>query len=256
MRLEADGVVVVRGGKRILDAVSVRFSEPGLVAVIGPNGAGKSTMLSALAGLIAPDAGAVSLDGTPLARLPPRTLAQRRAYLPQNARCEWPISVESVVALGLTPYAAPLGKMAATDRARLSAMLAASDLADKSAQSVATLSGGELARAMLARALVGDPDILIADEPVAGLDPRHAIDAMQRLRDMADRGRLVIVALHDLALAARYADRIVAMREGRVLADGPAAEVCTPGTLKDLFDVTAHVSTDGDGLSIRFTHPS
>jgi iron complex transport system ATP-binding protein len=131
-------------------------------------------------------------------------------------------------------------------------MLALCDLTDKREQVVTTLSGGELARTMLARAMVGDPEVLIADEPIAGLDPKHAIDAMRRLRDLAQRGRLVIVALHDLSLAARYADRVLALKDGRVVAEGPTADVMSADLLKQVFDVEARIERDAEGISVRF----
>lgn len=252
MRIAADAIAVTRGGKRILDSVSLAFDAPGLVAVIGPNGAGKSTALLALAGLLKIDAGSVTFDGLAASTTDRKALARRRAYLPQNARCEWAITVENAVAIGLTPNAPAFGDLTDSDKARVSATLADCDLADRRDQAVTTLSGGELARAMLARALVGDPEVLIADEPIAGLDPRHALDAMKRLRALADKERLVIVALHDLALAARFADRVIAMKDGKVIADGATETVVTPGLLRDLFDVHARVERDADGVAIRF----
>jgi iron complex transport system ATP-binding protein len=251
-RLTAQSVAVVRGGKRIVDDASLDLAAPGLVAVIGPNGAGKSTLLMALAGLLKPDAGVVLFEGAPIRTIARRTLAQRRAYLPQNARCEWPISVERVVALGLTPILPAFGDLPAAEKARVTAMLAACDLTEKRTQPATTLSGGELARTMLARAMVGDPDVLIADEPIAGLDPKHALDAMRRLRDLAGGGRLVITALHDLSLAARYADRVVGLKDGRVVADGATGDVLTAAMLRDLFDVEALVGRDAAGPSVRF----
>ena len=250
--LKAEGVSVRRGGRLILDGASAAFAGGSFAAIIGPNGAGKSTFLSALAGLLKPDSGAVALDGVPLARIGRRTLAGRRAYLPQNARSEWPIAVERLVALGLTPVLPAFGELAAADAARVAAAMAACDLTHLKDQAATTLSGGELARAMLARALVGDPDILMVDEPTAGLDPRHALDAMRRLRGLADAGHLVIAAVHDLPLALTFADRVVALRGGRIVADGPAAEAVTDALLKTLYDVEARVGRDADGLSVRF----
>jgi iron complex transport system ATP-binding protein len=252
MQLEAARLGVVRGGRRILDAASVALAAPGVVAVIGPNGAGKSTLLLALAGLLKPDEGVVTLDGAPVLDVDRRLLARRRAYLPQNARCEWPISVARVIALGLTPTLPAYGDLAPADAARVEEMLAHCDLAARRAQPVTTLSGGELARTMLARAMVGDPDILIADEPIAGLDPRHALDAMRRLKALGAKGRLVIVALHDLSLATQFADRLVALRDGRIVADGAPADIVTPDLLRRLFDVEARVERDGNGVAIRF----
>jgi iron complex transport system ATP-binding protein len=250
--LRAQGIVVRRGGRTILDNVSAAALPGAFTAVIGPNGAGKSTLISVLAGLLKPDAGTVALDGVPLPRIPMRTLARRRAYLPQNARCEWPISVERVVALGLTPLLPAFGDLPREDKERVAAALAQCDLTQLSEQPVTTLSGGELGRAMLARALVGDPEILMVDEPTAGLDPRHALDAMRRLRALADAGRMVIAAVHDLALALPFAHRIIALQAGRVVADGPVDWAVTPALLKALYDVEARIGRDDDGLTIRF----
>lgn len=250
--LRADGVTVRRGGRAILDAVSAAASPGSFTAVIGPNGAGKSTLISVLAGLLKPDAGVVTLDGVPLQRIPLRALAKRRAYLPQNARCEWPVSVERVVALGLTPLLPAFGDLPREDKARVGVAMAQCDLTHLKDQPVTTLSGGELGRAMLARALVGDPDILMVDEPTAGLDPRHALDAMRRLRGLADGGRTVIAAVHDLALALPFAHRVVALREGRLVAEGLVETAVTDGLLRALYDVEARIGRDADGLAIRF----
>jgi iron complex transport system ATP-binding protein len=250
--LRADGVTVRRGGRAILDGVTAAASSGTFTAVIGPNGAGKSTLISLMAGLLKPDAGSATLDGVPLARIPQRALAKRRAYLPQNARCEWPISVERVVALGLTPVLPAFGDLQAGDKLRVADAMAQCDLTHLKDQAVTTLSGGELGRAMLARALVGDPEILMVDEPTAGLDPRHALEAMRRLRGLADDGRMVIAAVHDLALALPFAHRIVALRDGKVVAGGPVEEAVTPELLKALYDVETRIGRDADGLTIRF----
>lgn len=250
--LEAASVSVRRGGRLILDGASARFAGGSFTAIIGPNGAGKSTFVSVLAGLLKPDAGAVSLDGVGLNRFPLKALARRRAYLPQNARCEWPIAVERLVALGLTPVLPAFGELGPADAARVALAMAACDLTHLKDQPATTLSGGELARAMLARALVGDPDVLLVDEPTAGLDPRHALDAMRRLRSLSDAGHLVIAAVHDLALALPFADRVIALRGGRIIADGPTAEAVTDDLLRTLYEVEARVAHDADGLSVRF----
>jgi iron complex transport system ATP-binding protein len=244
-----------RGGRAILDGVSARFEAGALVAVIGANGAGKSTLLATLAGLLRPDAGSVSLDGQPLGRIGARTLARRRAFLPQNPRAEWPISVERLVALGLTPSLPAFGELPSPFQPRLDRAIADCDLEAHRDQPVTTLSGGELGRAMLARALVGDPQILIADEPMAGLDPRHALDGMARLRDLARAGRLVIASVHDLTLAARFADRVLALHRGRLVADGPAGETLTPELLRLAFGVEARLVGEGAAAYVDFAIP-
>jgi len=250
--IEASGITVRRGRQVVLDDVSLTLAKGSLVALIGANGAGKSTLLSVLAGLVRPDAGRVRFDGTDIAALDRRTLARRRAYLPQSPRAEWPISVERLVALGLTPRLPAFGGLPAGFTARIDEALHQCDLADRQEQPVTTLSGGELGRAMLARALVGDPDVLIADEPLAGLDPRHAIDGMTRLRGIADAGKLVVAAIHDLTLAARHATHLAALRQGRLVAFGPTPTTLTAALIRDVFDVAARVGGSGAGAYVDF----
>lgn len=250
--LRAVELCVTRGNYHLLDRVSLEASSGDFVAVIGANGAGKSTLLSVLAGLLKPDGGEVSLDGHKLATLAAGALAQRRAYLPQNPRCEWPLSVERLVALGLTPTLPALGGLPKSFGPKITAALGACDLLEHRDQSVTTLSGGELARAMLARALVADPDVLIVDEPIAGLDPRHALDTTRRLRSLARDGKLVVASLHDLTLAGRYATRIFALTRGRVEGDGPTAETLTPDLIRKTFEVEACVSGKGTCLFVDF----
>jgi iron complex transport system ATP-binding protein len=255
-RLEAVDLTVHRGGRTILDGVSLVFEGGGFVAVIGPNGAGKSTLLSRLAGLEAADRGTVSLDGQSLTKVGLKALARRRAYLPQGARAEWPLSVERLVALGLTPTLPAFGGLPAQMQTQVDRAIAACDLADHRQQPATTLSGGELARAMLARALVGEPEILIVDEPIAGLDPRHALDTVVRLRALAEGGALVIAALHDLTLAARHASRIIVLDQGSVVGDGAPLAVLTPELLSAVFEVEGRVTGEGraavvDVLAVR-----
>ena len=252
-QLQAQDVCVNLSGRAVLQAVSVAAQGGEFIAVIGPNGAGKSTLLTVLAGLLLPDRGTVHLDARPLAGYAPRDLARQRAYLPQNPRCDWPLPVERVVALGLTPCLPAFGQFSPADQLRIDAALQACDLLSRRQQPVTTLSGGELARTMLARALVGDPAVLIVDEPIAGLDPRHALDAMRRLARLAhDEQRLVIAAVHDLTLAMRYATRILALRDGRLLADGPPATTLTAELLRELFDVAACVSGEGASAYVDY----
>jgi iron complex transport system ATP-binding protein len=245
-------VGVVRGGRRVLDGIDVTFERGRLAAVIGPNGAGKSTLLSVAAGLLTPDAGTATLDALPLAAIDRRVLARRRAYLPQRAGVEWPISVERVVALGLTPSLPAFGGLPPALRTRVADTLAQFDLTDLATRPATQLSGGELARVMMARAIVGKPEVLIVDEPTAGLDPRHVIEVGRRLRALADGGCAVIVALHDLDLARRIADDVVAMKDGRVLAAGPTQTVVTSEMLSALYDAPIEVVADAAGGGIRY----
>lgn len=250
--LAFSSVTVKRDRRVVLCDIDAVFAPGRLTAVIGPNGAGKSTLLEVAAGLRAPDAGQVELGGQSLAYIGRRMLARRRAYLPQRAEVEWPISVERVVALGLTPVLPSFGDLPTAMLPAIDEALAACDLTSLRDRPATSLSGGELARAMLARAIVGDPELLIVDEPTAGLDPRHALDASRRLRARADAGRTVVMAIHDLDLALRHADDVVAIKDGALLAAGPVAEVMTEDMLTRLYDVRVRIARDADGAAIRF----
>lgn len=254
--LSASNLMMHRGGRPILRDVAFRAQSGEFVAIIGANGAGKSTLLASIAGLIVPDAGTIRLDDADLAGLTRVQIARRRAYLPQNPRCEWPLSVERLVALGLTPVLPAFGGLPAEMQMRVDAMLDEWDLVFHRAQPATTLSGGELARAMLARALVGNPDILIADEPISGLDPRHALDCAGRLSALARGGKLVIASIHDLTLAARYATRICALDHGSVTDDGPPEKILTPELLRSVFEVEACVSGAGARAFVDYLTPS
>ena len=244
--LMAEHISVTRGGRTILSDVSLEAGAGDFVAVIGPNGAGKSTLLSVLAGLQRPQKGDISLDGKNLSAIPRQTLAQRRAYLPQNPVCEWPLSVERLVALGLTAQLPAFGGLPAAFAPAITKALEACDLTDRREQPVTTLSGGEFSRAMLARALVGEPDILIVDEPVTGLDPRHAMDCATRLAAYAQNGKLVIASLHDLTLAARHAGRVLALKDGQVAGEG----ALTSALIATVFDVQAEIKGEGSFASV------
>lgn len=246
--LLAEHLGVRKGGRTIISDISLMAGPGDFIAVIGPNGAGKSTLLAALAGLVKPSTGEVSLNGVPLARVSRKKLAKARAYLPQNPVCEWPLSVERLVALGLTAHLPALGPLPDSFQGAVAEALTAHDLSSRKDQPVTTLSGGEFSRAMLARALVGSPDLLIVDEPVTGLDPVHAFAAMARLSAWAEAGKTVIASLHDLTLAARYAGRIVALRDGRVAGEG----ALTAGMVRDVFGVEARVRGENRSVTVDF----
>lgn len=250
--LVLEAVTAKRGERIVLDSLDVAFAAGRLTAVIGPNGAGKSTLLETAAGLLAPVSGTIRLGEAELASLGRQALARRRAYLPQRASVEWPIAVERVVALGLIPQLPAFGGLPAALLPAIDRALAECDLTGLRDRRATGLSGGELARVMLARAIVGDPELLIVDEPTSGLDPRHAIDAARRLRARADAGRTVVMAIHDLGLALRFADDVVAVRDGRLLGAGPVEAIMTEALLGRLYDVRVRIRRDEDGASIRF----
>jgi iron complex transport system ATP-binding protein len=195
----------------------------------------------------------VRLDDRAVADCTPKEMARLRAFLPQNPRCEWPLPVHRLVGLGLTPRLPAFGDFSPDDISRIEAVLAAFDLWAQRDQPVTTLSGGELARAMLARAMVADPAMLIVDEPLTGLDPRHAQDAARRLQQLAmGQGKLVIASIHDLNMVLRCASRVWALRDGRLIADGAPKEVIQPSLLREIFDVEVSIAGTGAGAYVDF----
>ena len=253
-RLQAQGLAVTIGGKALLHATDVTLRSGELTVLIGPNGAGKSTLGKALVGLVPAD-GTVLANGSPTARMSARQRARTLAYLPQGQAHSWPLSVETVVGLGRFPHGrarsdgvvegvlADLGLQALRDRA------------------VTTLSGGEQMRVSLARALAVDADFLIADEPLASLDPRHQFAILDRLQAVTRGDRSsppgLMVVIHDLRLAARYADRILLLHQGRLIADGDPQTVLTNENVHRAFHVSTRDETvERAGSTIKVALPT
>jgi iron complex transport system ATP-binding protein len=250
VNLAAQGLRLRLGGKAVLDGVDAAFAPGQVTAVLGPNGAGKSTLLACLAGLRRPEAGSVTLDGAPVAKLAPRARARRIGYLPQSSETAWPIEARILVGLGRTPFIGARG-LSAADAAAIEAALAAAGASELGERIVTTLSGGERARVLIARALAGEPDWLLADEPLTGLDPGHQLDAAELFRKLAhERGCGVVVTLHDLSLAARMADRVMVLAEGRILSEGAPAEALTPDVLARAYGIVAEAATGPAGMRI------
>jgi iron complex transport system ATP-binding protein len=243
--IEATGVSVRLGGRLVVDAASLALRAGEVVALVGPNGAGKTTLLRALAGLL-PATGHIVLQGRALATYSPQARAQRIAYLPQGHVFHWPVPVAAVVALGRHPHADLFARASDSDRAAVRRALDAAGIADLAERTISTLSGGERARVALARALASEAPVLLADEPTASLDPRHQLVVMSLLREAARNGA-VLAVVHDLLLAARFADRVVVMDKGRLVADGPAADVLATSQVADVFGVDTVTVTAGDG---------
>lgn len=247
--LELRGVDYRAGGRQILEAIDLQVPPGQVTALIGPNGAGKSTALALLAADAAPSAGVAALDGKPLGCFSALDLARRRAVMRQGGGIAFAFTVAEVVAMGRSPHAAT-GNPAA-DRASVAAALAVADLVHLADRRVTMLSGGELQRVQFARALAQvtgmDQGYLLLDEPTASLDLRHQHDLLTRARRAAAEGLGVLAVLHDLNLAAAYADQVVLLHRGRRMAGGPPAVVLQPLMLSEIFEVPLRLVGDGDG---------
>ncbi|WEK48946.1 MAG: ABC transporter ATP-binding protein [Candidatus Kaistia colombiensis] len=240
--LRAEGVGATLGRRTILSSVDLGVSAGEMVVVIGPNGAGKTTLVRRLAGLL-PGDGAVLIGGQRSETVSPRLRARKIGYLPQGHVFHWPLSVADVVALGRIPHGAGAAELGSEDRVAVLAALEATGTLDLADRTVTTLSGGERARVALARVLAGEPQIILADEPVAALDARYQFVVLDLLRARAKAGAAIVAVLHDLSLAARYGDRVVLMNDGRIAAEGAPAAVLTHENLAATFGIRATIET-------------
>lgn len=250
--VEIRRIKVERNRARILDDVTFAAGAHEFIGLIGPNGAGKTTLLRVIAGLEKPAPGECLVSGDHVAALSPVVRARRISYLPQARPIYWSMQVENIVALGRFAYGAP-SRLAGEDAAAVERAIEAAGIEHLRGRVATELSGGESARMHLARALAAETPMLLADEPTAALDPRHQLAIMKVLRARADGDGLVIAALHDLALAARFCTRIILLERGKVTADGGPSAVLTTENLSRAFGVQAEISHTHGALSIAFT---
>jgi len=249
--LSISGLSVRLGGKTVLDGLDLSVAAGEFVGLIGPNGAGKSTLLRTVLGFL-PHAGTVLVDGTDTMALRARERARRVAYLAQEREIAWAVPVETIVALGRAPHRPGFAAPGARDAKIVEEAMRRMDVAAFRDRIATELSGGEKARVLTARALAQDTPLLLADEPTAGLDPAHQIALMRQFGALAASGRGVVASLHDLGLAARWCSRLVLIARGRIVADGPPAEVLTPERLRDVYSVSAFFA-EVDGQPV--VHP-
>ncbi|KUJ83557.1 ABC transporter ATP-binding protein [Microbulbifer flavimaris] len=239
---------LLRHGQRVLDDITCAFRPGELTAVVGPNGAGKSSLLQVLAGVLDASGGTVSINEQPSQSIPAAERARLCAFLPQSELPSWSVSGADLVALGLLPW----GRVPDRDE-RVRTALERVDGKDFAQRPVTQLSGGELRRVQLARLLVGQAPLLIADEPTAALDIRHQLQLLQTLRGIADSGKTVVLALHDLSLAARYCDRVLLLEGGRLRAQGTPRDVFTPAMIGEVYGVSCEFRwRDGEAEFVVF----
>ena len=244
-RLEARGATLAYAGRTIVDAIDVAIPEGKITVIVGPNGCGKSTLLRALARLMTPRNGSVLLDGRDIHALPTRDVAKRLGLLPQAPISPEGILVADLVGRGRSPHQGAFQQWSRADEAAVASALAATDLSDVAHMRVDELSGGQRQRVWIAMALAQQTSLLLLDEPTTFLDLRHQIDVLGLLRTLnRTEGRTLVLVLHDLNLACRYADHMIAMRDGRIVAEGAPAEVVTSGVMAAVFGLDCTVIAD------------
>ena len=244
--LEINNIEVHMGGQPIVRDISLRVIRGEMLGLLGPNGAGKSTLLRSILQLIPVQHGSVELEGRPTDTIPIQQRARTIAYVPQQGPVNWPLTVERLVALGRLPHLPSWQRPSRRDQEIVERILIETDLSHLKYRSATTLSGGERTRALLGRALAVDAPLLLADEPVAALDPAHQLQIMQLLRGYSSAGHAVIVVMHDLTLAARYCHRLALMHEGLLVANGSAREVLNAENLANVYNINARFGEDDD----------
>ena len=227
------------GSRRVLRDICAEFSAGAVTGLVGPNGAGKTTLLRVAIRLLLPQSGSIAVLGRDLGAWPAGELARAIGYLPQNAEAHWPILAHNLVALGRLPHRSAFSPISLGDESAIQDALARCDGEALAARRMDELSAGERARVLLARALATAAPILLVDEPAAHLDPSHQLQLMDLLRAEATRGTAVVVTLHDLALASRFCDEIVVMKDGEIASRGAPIDALDDQTLQDVFAIQA-----------------
>jgi len=245
MKLTVQGLTFAyAGADPVLRGVDLTISGGELVALVGANGSGKSTLLSLISGYFSPADGEVLLDDISLRSLSPRTIAKRLASLEQDRHMALDFTVREVVAMGRIPHRSRFGRETAHDRERIDEAMTLTDTTDLADRSIHALSGGERQRVYLATALAQDPEALILDEPTTHFDIRYQMELMEIIADRARSGLAVLMAVHDLNIAAAYANRIAILREGRIVADGEPADILTEASIAEAFGAQVAVRHD------------
>lgn len=241
-RLCGEALCAGYSGRQVLADVDFKVQDGSVTVLLGPNGSGKSTLLKTLARTLAPDAGKVLLDGTDIHRQSTRAVAQRLGILPQSPSAPDGLTVRELVGLGRFPYQSLMRQWSRHDEAAVEDAMAVADVAAFAERPVDALSGGQRQRCWIAMVLAQETELLLLDEPTTFLDLKVQVDLLELLVSLAhQKGRTLLVVLHDLNLAAAYADRLVMMKAGRILRDGTPEEVFTADNLKQVFDLDAQV---------------
>jgi len=253
--LTAENVVMNRGGRTILDGISVTVQPGSFLSVVGPNGSGKSSLLRALAGIWPLSSGSVRIGPRPVAELNRRELAQTVAFVPQDTRMDFAFTVEEIVAMGRHPRRGRFERATAEDRRAVENALEQCDAIHLKHRFVTTLSGGERQRVAIARCLAVEPQIVLLDEPTASLDVQHSLEVLELCRALAEAGKSIVIATHDLNAVARYTRQVALIEAGKIAYLGDRDGVLTSNVLAGVFGVHAELLRSAAGHPVYVFHP-
>nr|WP_321468487.1 ABC transporter ATP-binding protein [uncultured Desulfobulbus sp.] len=248
--LEVTDLSFAYQGNSILDAVHLQVKRPGILSLVGPNGTGKTTLLKCIAGILRTCEGSVCIDGTDVRALSRRELARRIGYVPQNISARFPLTVFESVLAGRRPHMA--WRPSRIDLERVAAIIAEMELCSLAMREMTSLSGGQVQRVLLARALAQDSAYLLLDEPTSNLDLRHQLEMLEMIAKLTSQKSLgVIMAMHDLNLAARFSETIIMVHQGKIHCSGSPSEVMTPENIADVYGVEVDVRCINAHLQIQ-----
>jgi iron complex transport system ATP-binding protein len=254
MTLQTSGLVVRRGGRAILDGISLRLEQGELLAIVGPNGSGKSSLLRALAGLWQPSEGEVLLNQKSLTKYSRRELAGHVSFVPQDTRIGFAFTVEELVSMGRYPHRGRFARESPGDRAAVQSAMSRCDVLYLANRYANSLSDGERQRVWIARTLSVDPDFILLDEPTSNLDVEHSLAVLDLCSALAKSGKAVAVTTHDLNAVARYATAVVLLHEGKLVAHGRGEQVLTPAALESVFGVSTELLSSRTGQPVYLFH--
>ncbi|POH84265.1 cobalamin/Fe(3+)-siderophore ABC transporter ATP-binding protein [Stutzerimonas stutzeri] len=244
VRLEASDLCMGYGGASVIEGLDLLLPKGKVTAIVGPNGCGKSTLLAGLARLHKPSSGAVLLNGKAITQLPTREVAQQLALLPQEASAPDGLTVAELIRFGRQPHQRLLQQWSEHDQVVVDAALHAANLTELADRPLQSMSGGQRQRAWIAMAIAQDTPLLLLDEPTSALDLGHQIEVFELIRQLAAAGKTIVMVVHDLTSACRYADHLVAMNAGHIIAEGPPETVVTPGLVETLYGVKCTLLRD------------
>lgn len=251
MILTAENINLQYSGRPILTALNITINEGELVGLIGPNGAGKTSLLRILANLQQPDSGELKLNQQALNTIDKKRFAQTIGYMAQGAPVHWPLEVTRLVELGRLPHQAPWSRLNDSDQAIVQQAMELAEVTHLAGRIVSTLSGGERLRVLIARMFATEPNIILADEPIASLDPYHQIHTMELFRQHCERGGSAVIVMHDLNTAARFCHRLVLLHQGVIVSDGSPKKVLNAEQLKQVYGINVDILEHGDnGLTV------